>query len=277
MPDPVPLDPPNTADALVRVIESAPEVRRRYHFFMWTQGPMQLLLPHCLMVCGAYERQRKEVVLETFHSVVVPAPVLASLSDMRSALMRSAVAAWTANRGRPLLWDPARAAQAAHPFDSAALLAAGYTQLMLHGVSRPQRPNEIETFFVFASPKRLASTQNLLNFDLMLPYLHSAYLRVRATERGLASPPAIPRPRGSALPTTVITGREKQVLGWVRDGKSNQQIGEALGISPLTVKNHVQKILRKLGATNRAQAVAMAIAMQALAGSASESEHEHAD
>ena len=42
------------------------------------------------------------------------------------------------------------------------------------------------------------------------------------------------------------------------------EIGTQLGISPLTVKNHVQKILRKLGATNRAQAVARAMSMSLL-------------
>ena len=39
------------------------------------------------------------------------------------------------------------------------------------------------------------------------------------------------------------------------------QIGEVLSISPLTVKNHVQKILRKLGASNRAQAVSKALSL----------------
>ena len=51
---------------------------------------------------------------------------------------------------------------------------------------------------------------------------------------------------------------------WVREGKSNQEIGDQLGISVLTVKNHVQKILRKLGASNRAQAVARAMSMNLL-------------
>jgi DNA-binding NarL/FixJ family response regulator len=50
----------------------------------------------------------------------------------------------------------------------------------------------------------------------------------------------------------------------VREGKSNPQIGLHLGISPLTVKNHVQKLLHKLGATNRAQAVAIAMAQHLL-------------
>ena len=69
---------------------------------------------------------------------------------------------------------------------------------------------------------------------------------------------------GVGYSSASISEREEQVLIWVREGMSNQEIGVQLGISPLTVKNHVQKILRKLGATNRAQAVARAMSMNLL-------------
>ena len=67
----------------------------------------------------------------------------------------------------------------------------------------------------------------------------------------------------TARPATPITLREREILMWVRDGLSNHAIGAKLGISALTVKNHVQKILRKLGASNRAQAVAIAMSINA--------------
>jgi FixJ family two-component response regulator len=39
-------------------------------------------------------------------------------------------------------------------------------------------------------------------------------------------------------------------------GRTNLQIAAALDISPFTVKNHVQRIFRKIGVTNRTQAAA---------------------
>jgi DNA-binding CsgD family transcriptional regulator len=39
-------------------------------------------------------------------------------------------------------------------------------------------------------------------------------------------------------------------------GRTNLEIAAALGISPFTVKNHVQRIFRKVGVTNRTQAAA---------------------
>jgi DNA-binding CsgD family transcriptional regulator len=53
-----------------------------------------------------------------------------------------------------------------------------------------------------------------------------------------------------------------EVLRAVRSALSNVEIGEKLGISALTVKNHLRKIMRKLGARSRVQAVAEAMSRQ---------------
>ena len=53
-----------------------------------------------------------------------------------------------------------------------------------------------------------------------------------------------------------LTGREWQVIRFVRDGLSNKEIGHELHIAEATVKNHVHHILEKLKVTTRRQAVA---------------------
>ena len=53
-----------------------------------------------------------------------------------------------------------------------------------------------------------------------------------------------------------ISVREGEVMFWVGFGKTNEEIGMILGISPNTVKNHLKKIFQKLGVSSRAQAVA---------------------
>ncbi len=62
-----------------------------------------------------------------------------------------------------------------------------------------------------------------------------------------------------------LTARETEILRWIYYGKSHTEIGMILGINALTVKDHVQKILRKLDALNRAQAVGKAFALGILA------------
>jgi DNA-binding NarL/FixJ family response regulator len=62
------------------------------------------------------------------------------------------------------------------------------------------------------------------------------------------------KPRDSSL-----TAREREVLRFVADGLSNKQIAHRLNIAERTVKYHVNSAMTKLGAENRAQAVAVAV------------------
>jgi len=55
-----------------------------------------------------------------------------------------------------------------------------------------------------------------------------------------------------------LTSREREVLRLVANGRSNKEIATELKISERTVKFHVTAIFNKLGADNRAQAVAIA-------------------
>jgi transcriptional regulator EpsA len=258
--------------AIVHAIECAVDVRRKYQFFVWTQGSFQTLLPHQLAVCGVYDRNRKEVRLEAFNSIVVAAPVLGVLTDGQSPLMQYVINAWINNRGRALVVRLSTMTARTVAPAVEALQAAGFAELLVHGVSRPQRATEIETLFVFASPAATVSQTEVDGIELILPHLHSTYLRVQAIEREIAETGVRPLAPGVGYSSASISEREEQVLGWVREGMSNQEIGVQLGISPLTVKNHVQKILRKLGATNRAQAVARAMSMNLLMGAASDAE-----
>jgi DNA-binding NarL/FixJ family response regulator len=57
----------------------------------------------------------------------------------------------------------------------------------------------------------------------------------------------------------VFTEREREVLHLLVSGRSNREIGTALGIEERTVKAHVAKLMRKAGVTNR-----IALSVQAL-------------
>jgi DNA-binding NarL/FixJ family response regulator len=55
-----------------------------------------------------------------------------------------------------------------------------------------------------------------------------------------------------------LSQREREVLRLIAGGQSNKQIARTLGITERTVKFHVTSVLNKLGAENRAHAVALA-------------------
>ena len=61
-----------------------------------------------------------------------------------------------------------------------------------------------------------------------------------------------------ASPDRSLTPRERSVLELVACGKRNREISEALQISERTVKAHITAVFRKLGASNRVEAVKIA-------------------
>jgi DNA-binding NarL/FixJ family response regulator len=64
--------------------------------------------------------------------------------------------------------------------------------------------------------------------------------------------------RAGAQRSTELTAREREVLSLLDDGLDAAQIGERLVISRNTARNHIQRILVKLGAHSRHEAVSIA-------------------
>jgi DNA-binding NarL/FixJ family response regulator len=95
------------------------------------------------------------------------------------------------------------------------------------------------------------------------PAARGALASVGATSRaaGGALPALVPQQRmdlpiGAGVRPPSLTERELQVLRGMADGKSNAEIGRELFVSEDTVKTHARRLFRKLGARDRAHAVA---------------------
>ncbi len=58
---------------------------------------------------------------------------------------------------------------------------------------------------------------------------------------------------------TPLSARESEILQKIAYGETTKQVAHSLGISPHTVKTHLERTFEKLGASDRAQAVAIAL------------------
>jgi two-component system response regulator DevR len=56
---------------------------------------------------------------------------------------------------------------------------------------------------------------------------------------------------------TSLAPREQRIVALVAEGKTNKEIGQALNLSPKTVKNYLHQIFEKLGIQRRSQAAAL--------------------
>lgn len=102
-----------------------------------------------------------------------------------------------------------------------------------------------------SSVNRVLEGENPLDQELATELLRRmAEMQEEARAPQPAKPPR--RPRGE-LPDS-LTPREREVLSLLAPGRSNKEMAEILVLSPGTIKNHVQHIIRKLGVSDRTQA-----------------------
>ncbi len=243
---------------LLRIIESSLAVRDLRQFFLWSQGQLQALLPHQLMVCMQFGADGAPRRIEAVHGSVQGEAALARLCDPQSGLAVRLARHCAATGALPCMADLRGAAhgRALVPFQSD-LDACGYDNLMLDG-SGPVA-GDASVFALFGLP--VAPDARYAYFlALLLPHLHLALARLAGTATAGATPGAARgaahyggKARAAARP---LSAREVEIMHWLRTGKRNGEIGAILGLSTLTVKNHLQRIYKLLGVRNRAEAVA---------------------
>ena len=62
-----------------------------------------------------------------------------------------------------------------------------------------------------------------------------------------------------ASPLSTLSAREREILGYLIEGKTNKEIARRLDLQEITIKIHLRNVYRKIGAVNRAQAVRIAL------------------
>jgi transcriptional regulator EpsA len=240
---------------LLRVIEAAVRVRDLRQFFLWAQGQVQALLPHRVLVCMQFGPADELLRLECLHGAVLDESALRLLSDPASGLALRAARICRDGVRMPCMTGAGHDGKGAlAPFQQE-LEHSGFDNLLLHGSGRLAGGSSV--FALLGLPMK-PGPRHAYFLELLLPYLHLALLRLSqaaAAETVLA--PGAPVGR-------TLSARETEILGWVREGKSNYEIGCILGISGLTVKNHLQRIYKALGVSNRTHALARCLALRLL-------------
>lgn len=200
-------------------------------FFLWSQGPLQALLPHAVLVCAQLGADGGVVRSAAWHSAVLDEAQVQALGDPRHGKVACLARAWRAGGRRVAIIDG----------------------VLVHGSTGAGGGSFFALFCApcasWPDPSRQAYV-----LELLLPYLHVHWLAL--PDGTQAAPAGVAR---------AASARELEVLHWVSIGKSNEEVGQILGISGGTVKSHLQRIYKLLGVSNRTQAVSRGIALRLLA------------
>ncbi|MEK8032702.1 helix-turn-helix transcriptional regulator [Ideonella sp. DXS29W] len=253
-------DAPDVGDAFLRAAEAAHQVGSPQQFFVWLRLHVYRFLPHDLALLRTDTGRQGGRQTHVLNCVPLPKTLEGELSDTGLRLWSAWSDAWVSGGERALAIDLRAPAWSTHP-TAVGLVDSGFAHVLVHALrGLGGQGEEVQVAFLRQGDAESPSEAARCALDLWMPYLRFALSRVYAANGAMAE--TRPRGRADGSGGRPLTDREIQVLAAVREAKANAQIAVMLGISPLTVKNHLRSIQKKLGARNRAHAVAEAMSMR---------------
>lgn len=234
---------------LVDIIDASMRVIKRHHFFSWTQGVLQSLLPHEILVCGISLGYEQHMRMYRFSSSrYFNDEHFAAVCEPEAGLLRQMMGYWEAT-SLPCLIGGTSQGIGCDPAWIDLLQRHELRNAAAHGMRGAD--GTIKSYYCFARVTEPFSPRLTYILKILVPFMDATLSRVLAQEER--------EDRHSARTQFPITGREAQILRRIKDGHTNVQIAALLEISPHTVKNHVRRILFKLGVQTRTQATAKAM------------------
>lgn len=233
-------------------------------FYQWLQGSFQRLIPHRVFISawGDFTRQR------LLFDVVSDLPGLRTHDlDARAlpAMLMPLHATWHTQGRAPLHYGQEQGRVIRRSLDQ--MLQSAQLQhldeMLIHG-TKDQRGRQ-DCLFIALGDSNLADERVFRWFEVLLPYVDAALRQVALLPQQdesveaacVAEDIARMGADGGCDLLSSLSEREFEIMRWVALGKTNIEIGLILDISSFTVKNHLQRIYRKLNVFNRAQSVAL--------------------
>jgi transcriptional regulator EpsA len=240
-----------------RVISQAVRVRTHFDLLIWLQGEMQFYLPHDIMIAAWGDFQDGKLRFDVISPMAGVRTHSANVETL-TPLVFQLYQRWTDFKKRPYAMKVGDNGFFLEDTGLPCLLGTalkGMRSAMVHGINDVR--HGVECLYVTFSIREDYSRDDRATVGTILPYIDAALRQVSH----LPDQPTTPAPlEVSALTSCLQPGhnlstREAEIMFWVAMGKTNPEMGCILNISEFTVKNHMQRVFKKLDVSNRAQAV----------------------
>ncbi len=229
-------------ERLIRAVEAAIGVNRQDQFHAWLRGPFRMLLPHESVACLELdEHGGAHQVVCLHHQQADPASIELIGNPQHGLAVRLARGYRDDRRQSCLV--AAGALKTLLPRDGLLCARGLLHNAVIHRVELLCGTAFRVVLFNVAED-RGDRFRHL--FKLLSAHLTMALSRAIFPHR--------------QRPAAPLTEREAEVLRWMGEGKSNHEISAILDISPLTLKNQVSNLYRKLDVQSREEAVVRGLA-----------------
>jgi transcriptional regulator EpsA len=240
-------------------------IERHSELLAWLRGPVQSVVAHDMLI-AAWGNFSHGTVRHDILSCLPGVRSYACGTEGLAFLLVKLHERWVAGDRKPV-------AMRAFEFD----YLQGHTSLpglfcsafrgmrsaYVHGLTDHRTGQDcIYAFFsreALVAPSDEAAVQLSSALETVVPFIDAAMRRIpllpQQCATGLSPAGRLAAPAAAGDDRRNLTERETQIMAWVAMGKTNSEIGSILSISGFTVKNHMQRIFKKLDVFNRAQAV----------------------
>jgi transcriptional regulator EpsA len=236
------------------------EIRRHLDLMLWLQGDVQHFLPHNILVAAWGD----------FNLGLVHYDVISAMPDVCSEnaadetitpLLSGLFNRWISQDKKPFAmrfgetgfnWDGSpNQCQIEHAMKT-------MRSSLVHGISDGRGRHDC--LYVLFSTRTKSHRNERSSFRFLLPYIDTALRQVELLPNRYVSAKGRVREILTEVAETpdgaVLSAREVEIMKWVAMGKTNAEIGGLLNVSSFTIKNHMQRIFKRLDVFNRAQAIA---------------------
>lgn len=233
-------------DRLFRALSTASGIRTHLDYYLWLQREINAFIPHTSLLAAWGNFGTGELSLDLASSLEGESTrTLEQVPGLE--LILAQVFKRVRNSGRSWLMaknflDEAAAYNIDVQSDFYRKHAEAHSMLLAYVL--PSERGEDDCMYIFSIRGEHVYIDSLV-LDLVMPQVDTALRRIKC----------LPPTRGVQPRVDSLSDREQDVLNWVSQGKSNEEIGTILGISRNTVKNHLKRIFAKMGVTARSQAV----------------------
>src|SRR5262249_19931197 len=156
-------------EALVLNLDASLNVHARHQFFTWTQGLLQSLIKHELLVCALRNGEPMSFYVDSFSTFATEPSLFSEVFRQDTSLVPHLIKAWEDNHYRPVLADTGGGSFAASPL-ARELNRVGASSLAAHGTY--DSTGKLASFFLFACQPGTIGARQAHLVELVVPFLH---------------------------------------------------------------------------------------------------------